>query len=215
MPAALQLHYYPGNASLAPHLLLEELGIPFGLALVDREREAQRSPAYLKLNPNGQIPVLVDGELVLYEAAAICLHLVDTHPAAGLAPALGTPERAHFYKWLVWMTNTLQPMLMTYFYPERCADSEGAIAQVKARAEQRTGPLLDQLDAELARHGEPWLLERFSALDPYLLMLGRWTRGFARPARSLPQLGPHLARMLARPATVRVFEREGIAPPLV
>ena len=215
MPGALQLHYYPGNASLAPHLLLEELGIPFELALVDREREAQRSPAYLKLNPNGQIPVLVDGDLVLYEAAAICLHLVDTHPAAGLAPAPGTPERAHFYKWLVWMTNTLQPMLMTYFYPERCAESEGAIAQVKARAEQRTGPLLDQLDAELARHGEPWLLERFSALDPYLLMLGRWTRGFARPARSLPQLGPYLARMLARPATVRVFEREGIASPLV
>ena len=46
--------------------------------------------------------MLVDGDLVLYETAAICLHLVDTHPEAGLAPPLGTPERAHFYKWLVW-----------------------------------------------------------------------------------------------------------------
>ena len=216
MPAALQLHYFPSNASLAPHLLLEELGIPFELALVDRTRDAQKSPAYLRLNPNGQIPVLVDGELVLYEAAAICLHLVDTHPEAGLAPAIGSAERAHFYKWLVWMTNTLQPMLMTYYYPERCAESADAVAQVKARAEQRVGPMLDQLDAELARHHGVWLLgERFSALDPYALMLGRWTRGFARPARSLPQLGPYLARVLARPAARRVFAREGLAEPHV
>jgi glutathione S-transferase len=211
----LQLHWFPGNASLAPHMLLEELGVAFELRLVDRTQEAQRSPAYLALNPNGTIPVLVDGDFVLYETAAICLHLVDTNPQAGLAPALGTPERAHFYKWLIWMTNTLQATLMTWHYPERSADTADAIAQVKARAEQKIGGMLAQLDAELARHGEPWLLERFSALDPYALMLGRWTRAFARPARSLPQLGPYLQRVLARPAVARVFEREGLAPPLV
>jgi glutathione S-transferase len=211
----LQLHWFPGNASLAPHMLLEELGVAFELRLVDRTQEAQRSPAYLALNPNGTIPVLVDGDFVLYETAAICLHLVDTNPQAGLAPALGTPERAHFYQWLIWMTNTLQATLMTWHYPERSADTADAIAQVKARAEQKIGGMLAQLDAELARHGEPWLLERFSALDPYALMLGRWTRAFARPARSLPQLGPYLQRVLARPAVARVFEREGLAPPLV
>jgi glutathione S-transferase len=211
----LQLHWFPGNASLAPHMLLEELGVAFELRLVDRTQDAQRSPAYLALNPNGTIPVLVDGDFVLYETAAICLHLVDTHPQAGLAPALGTPERAHFYQWLIWMTNTLQATLMTWHYPERSAESADAVAQVKARAEQKIGGMLAQLDAELARHGEPWLLERFSALDPYALMLGRWTRAFARPARSLPQLGPYLQRVLARPAVARVFEREGLAPPLV
>jgi glutathione S-transferase len=211
----LQLHWFPGNASLAPHMLLEELGVPFELRLVDRTQDAQKSPAYLALNPNGTIPVLVDGEFVLYETAAICLHLVDTHPQAGLAPALGTPERAHFYQWLIWMTNTLQATLMTWHYPERSADSADAIAQVKARAEQKIGGMLAQLDAELARHGEPWLLERFSALDPYALMLARWTRAFARRARSLPLLGPYLQRVLARPAVARVFEREGLAPPLV
>jgi glutathione S-transferase len=96
----LKLHYFPGNASMAPHMLLEELGVPYELSLVDRTKQAHKSPAYLELNPNGLIPVLVDGELVLYETAAICLHLVDTHPAAGLAPALGSGDRAHFYKWL-------------------------------------------------------------------------------------------------------------------
>ena len=107
----IELHYFPGNASMAPHILLEELGEQFRLRLVDRAVNAQKSPAYLKLNPNGLIPVLVDGDLVLYETAAICLHLVDTHAGAGLAPAAGTPERAHFYKWLVWMTNTVQATL--------------------------------------------------------------------------------------------------------
>jgi glutathione S-transferase len=212
----LQLHYYPGNASLAPHMLLEELGAPFELRLVDREQDAQHAPEYLALNPNGTIPVLVDGDLVLYETAAICLHLVDTHPHAGLAPALGTPERAHFYKWLVWMTNTLQAMLMLWHYSERWAETPDAVAQVKARAEEKIGGMLDQLDAELARHGGPWLLgERYSALDPYALMLGRWTRAFARPARGLPQLGAHLRRVLARPTVKRVFEREGLAEPWV
>lgn len=212
----LELHYYPGNASLAPHLLLEELGVPFELRLVDREKAAQKSPAYLKLNPNGLIPVLVDDGLVLYETAAICLHLVDTHPEAGFAPRVGTAERAPFYKWLVWMTNTLQATLMSWHYPERCAVSADAVAEVKACAEAKIGGMLDQLDAVLARHGGPFLLgERFGALDPYALMLCRWTRAFPRPARSLPRLAPYLERVLARPAVRRVFAREGLVAPLV
>jgi glutathione S-transferase len=215
----IQLHYYPGNASLIPHLLLEELGVPFELVLVDRAQQAHKSPAYLKLNPNGLIPVLVEttpaGELVLYETAAICLHLLDTHAASGLAPATGTTARAHFYKWLTWLTNTLQATLVIYFYPERWADEPAAIAQVKAHAEAKIGALLDQLDAELAANG-PWLLGAdFSAIDLYALVLCRWTRGFTRPARSLPQLGPYLQKLLARPAVQRAMATEGIVAPLV
>ena len=77
----MQLHYHPGNASFAPHVLLHEIGAPFELKLVQRMQGEHKQPEYLKLNPNGQIPVVVDGELVLYEAAAICMHLADTHPA--------------------------------------------------------------------------------------------------------------------------------------
>ena len=212
----VQLHYHPSTASMAPHLLLEEIGAPFELVFVDRANNAHKAAPYLALNPNGSIPVLVEGDLVLYEAAAICLYLADAHPEAALVPALGTPQRAHFYKWLMWLTNTLQATLILYFYPERWADSPPAIEQVKAHAEAKAGALLEQIDAELARHGGPWLLgESFSALDPYALMLGRWTRGFARPARSLPQLGPYLQRGLARPAARSVFEREGLVQPWV
>lgn len=214
----IHLHYYPSNASMTPHLLLEELGVPFELELVDRSQQAHKSPEYLKLNPNGLIPVLVDGDLVLYETAAIVLHLVDTHPQAGLAPAVGTSERATFYKWLVWLAASLQSQMPMYFYSDRYVapgNSDGA-AQVKAAAETRIAGLVDQIDAQLASHGGPWLLgERFSALDPYAFMLCRWTRGMQRPARTLPHAGPFLQRMLARPATQRVIAREGLPQPWV
>ena len=214
----MQLYYHPGNASLAPHMLLEEIGAPFELVLVDRANAAHRSPAYLKLNPNGQIPVLVDGDFVLYEAAAICLYLADEYPEAKLAPPPRTPERAHFYQWLFWCTNTLQAMLMHYFYGERMVDEgdSGAAAQVKQHAEARVGAMLDRFDEQMASHGGDWLLgSTFSAVDPYALMLCRWTRNFARPARSLPRLAPYLQRMLARPAVQRAFATEKLAAPLV
>ena len=214
----IQLHYFPGNASLIPHILLEELGESFELLYVDRTKSAQKSTAYLKLNPNGLIPVLVDGEFVLYETAAVCLHLADTHTKAGLAPALGTPERAHFYKWLAWLTNTLQAALIIFYYPERWVNEGNAAgaAEVKAHAEAKIGAMLDQMDAQLASHGKDWFLgERYSALDAYAMVLCRWTRGFARPARSLPRLGPYLKRMLARPAVKKALATEKLAAPLV
>jgi glutathione S-transferase len=214
----IQLHYFPGNASMAPHLLLRELGVPFELKLVDRAAGAHKSSAYLKLNPNGLIPVLVDGDLVLYETAAILLHLVDTHPQAGLAPAVGTPERAQFYKWLVWLSSTVQPMMTHYFYSDRMVapGNVAGAAEVRAQAETRIGTLMNQIDAQLSSHGSSWMLgQRFSALDPYAFMLCRWTRGFGRPARSLPHIAPFLQRMLERPAVQKVLEAEGLAPPFV
>ena len=107
---------------------------------------------------------------------------------------------------------------MHYFYGERMVDegNTAAAAQVKAHAEASVGRMLDQLDAQLASHGQDWLLgATFSAVDPFVLMLCRWTRGFARPARSLPHLGPYLQRVLARPAVQRAFATEKLAPPLV
>ena len=215
----IQLHYFPGNASMTTHLLLRELGVPFELKYVDRAAGAHKSAEYLKLNPNGLIPVLVDGDLVLYETGAIVLHLVDTHPEAGLAPtALGSAERAQFYKWLVWLSGAVMPMMQHYFYGERMVapGNAAAAAEVKAQAEARLNALFDQIEAQFAGHGGPWFLgDRFSALDPYVFMFCRWSRGFARPARTLPHIAPFLARMLARPAVKKVFEGEQLAAPLV
>jgi glutathione S-transferase len=214
----IQLHYYPSNASMTPHLLLRELGLPFELKYVDRNVGAHKAPEYLKLNPNGLIPVLVDGDLVLYETAAIVLHLVDTHPEAGLAPAVGTTERAVFYKWLIWLSSTVQATMPHYFYSDRMVAPGNAAgtAEVKAQAEAKLAAMFDQIEAHLAAHGGPWFLgDRFSALDPYAFMLCRWTRGAARPARTLPHIGPYLERMLARPAVQKVLEVEQLPRPWV
>lgn len=209
-----RLYYYPGNASLAPHMLLQELGADYELVLVDRDKNAQKSPEYLKLNPAGRIPTLIDGDLVLYETAAICLHLADSHPEAQLAPPFGTTQRAEFYKWLIYLTNTVQAELLCYFYPERLTDDAAAAAQVKAHAEARVGAMFDLLEATLAAHGGPYLLgQHYSAVDPYLFMLARWTRMMARPAAIRPHLGRYLETIAARPAVQRAFAAEGIAAP--
>lgn len=232
----IHLHYYPSNASMIPHIVLEELGEPFELVLVDRALQAHKSAQYLKLNPNGLIPTLVEtgaskGDLVLYESAAICMHLCDTHPKAHLAPVLGSSERAHFYKWLVWLSSTLQPSLISYFYPERYVapgNTTGAL-EVKAQAQARIGGYLEQLDEELDRVKQrskaaddlpaldDWFMgAQYTVLDAYVFTLCRWTRNFSvLPARNYQHLGPYLQRMLMRPAVQRVLATEKIAPPLI
>jgi glutathione S-transferase len=213
----LKLHYYPATAAMVPHILLEELGVPYERVFIDRAKGEHKRPQYLRLNPNGTLPVLTDGDFVLYETAAIVLHLCDAHPLARLAPAAGTPERSHFHQWLAWLTNTLQATLMVYFYPERWVkegNAEGA-AEVRARAQERVQPLLDQLDALVARSGGPWLLGGdYSALDPYAFTMCRWTRNFPEgKARERAHLGPYLQRMSERPAVQRVFAAEGLSAP--
>ena len=204
----LKLHYHPSDASLMPHILLEELGVPFALQRVDRANNAQKSPAYLKLNPNGLIPVLEDGALVVYETPAILLHLADTHPQAHLVPDIGTPERAQCYQWMAWLSNTLQATLVQYFYAERYVDAAG-VADFRARTEARIAPMLDQLEAQLQSSAGPWLLgTAYSAVDCMAFVLCCWTRNFARPANSLPALGAYLARMRQRPAVQRAAATE-------
>ncbi|GAC1602522.1 MAG: glutathione S-transferase family protein [Ramlibacter sp.] len=215
----IELYYDPSTASMVPHILLEELGAPYQRVLVDRAAGAHKQPQHLELNPNGLLPVLVDGGHVVYETAAIVLHLCDTHPQAALAPAPGSWERAHFYQWLMWLTNTLQASLIVYFYPQRWLDAGNAagVSELKAHAERRVGVLLDMLEAELARHGQAWFAgEAYSALDAYVFTLCRWTRNFSTPpARDRQRLGPYLQRVLARPAVRRVLAAETLSAPYV
>jgi len=207
------LYYFPGNASLLPHMMLREIGAPLELRLVDRSKNAQKSPEYLKLNPNGRIPVLIDGDLVLYETAAIALHLVERHPEAGLAPAPGARERSLFYRWMVHLTNTPQAEYRAWFYPEHVADPAAAPV-VKAAAGERLNGMFDRIADQLG--AGPWLLgERFSAADLFLFMLMRWGRAMPRPPRTLPALGALAERVLARPAVQQALAAEGLEAPIV
>jgi glutathione S-transferase len=207
-----QLHYFPANANAAPHMVLEEIGIKYDLVLVDRAKNAQKSREYLKINPNGRIPTLVDGDLVMSEAAAIVLHLVDQHADTGLAPQVGTVERAQFYQWLTFMTNSLQEELMIWQYPDRLAGIDVSAADaVKHGAEARAGKFLDVVEDHLRTDGPLFLGDKLSALDFYLVMLSRWARPMARPPRSRPNIAKLLDRVTALPSVRRAYEREGSA----
>jgi len=200
------LYLIPSSAAMAPHILLHETGAPFETVILDKQRGEHQTAEYLKLNPNGRVPTLVDGDLVIFESAAICLHLADKHPDAGLAPAPGTAERARFTQWLVYLTNTVQADMMLYFYPERFAPAAAADA-VKAMAVDRIMNQFALLDREL--EGREYLAGgRFSAADAYLFMVARWTRHMPRKARDLANLGPYLARIQARPSVQAVYAAE-------
>jgi glutathione S-transferase len=206
-----QLHYFPSNANAAPHMVLEELGQARELVLVDRAKNAQKSEEYLAINPNGRIPTLVDGELVLFEAAAIVLHLVDQHPEANLAPSIGTPERAKFYQWMTFLTNSLQEELMIWQYPDRLTGTDAAAAEiVRHGAERRAGAYLDIIEQHLEANGPLFLGDKLSAADFYFVMLARWARPMANPPRSRPHIARLLDMVTALPAVRRAYEREGV-----
>lgn len=206
------LYYYPGNASLLPHMMLHEIGAPFELRLVDRDAGAQRSPEYLRLNPNGRIPVLIQGSIVLYETAAIALYLVEQHPDAGLGPQPGKAERADFLRWMVHLANTVQPEFRAYFYPHEHVAERAAAPLVKQSAEMRLDGMFDRIAAQLGNG--PWLLgERFSAADLFLFMLIRWGRGMTRPPKQLAGLNALIGRVAARPAVQAALRAEGLTVP--
>ncbi|MEI6737593.1 MAG: glutathione S-transferase family protein [Pseudomonadota bacterium] len=207
-----KLFYFPSNASLAPHILLEELGVPYKLELVDRVANAHKTPEYLKLNPAGLIPVLVDGDIVLSETAAICLHLADKHPEANLIPPLQSAERAQCYRWLIYLTNTVQAELMHYFYPDRLGGEHAEVIQANATA--RVMLMLDILEAQMVKSGGPFMLgAQYTIADIFLFMMCRWTRNMPNPARNRPQLGAFLDMMIQRPAVIRTHQQENLVKP--
>lgn len=209
-----RLYYAPGNASLLPHMMLREIGVPFELSLVDRAIDAQHSKAFLALNPSGRIPVLIDGNQTLYETVAIALHLTERHPEANLAPPLGAPDRATFLIRMSHLANTPQPVYRAWFYPEQHVTDPSAAATVRQSAGDRLGRMF-QIIADQLGDGPYLLGDRFSAADLYLLMLVRWGRGLPTPPRALPSLAAHAERVLARPAVRAAFAAEGLSEPFV
>lgn len=203
-----KLFYYPRNASFAPHMLLAEMELDYELILVDRKIEAQKNPEYLKLNPTGRIPTLiVDGEPI-YESAAICLLLCERHPHKNLIPPSGTLERAKFYQWLFYLTATLQPELMVYFYPQKHSPDPLTHVAIKQTQQARIGDILKLLNQEI--EGTPFLLgAQPSACDFVLFMLLHWASGFEKPPMTYPNLANFLRNFSRRESVQRVCKIEG------
>lgn len=206
-----ELHYFPGNANLAPHMLLEEIGVAYRLSLVDRAADEHKSAAYLAINPNGRIPTLVHDGHVVFEAAAIMLHLVDRHPDAGFAPPAGSHARAALYQWLCFLTNTVQEDLMTWHYPERLVGRDAsATALVRGGAQRRVSAHLDVVEAHLVACGPYFVGGAVSVVDLFFTMLARWARSMPSPPRARPSCEALLNLIVARPAVRRACRSEGI-----
>ena len=147
------------------------------------------------------MPTLVDGDRVVTESAAILLYLADRYPEARLAPE----ERADFYRWLVFMTNTLQTTMLRFFYPERYGGGDvGVVAEAEAQRH------FDLIESHL--EDREWLVgEHRNGADLFVLMLTRWGRRLDPPAWERPGLRAHFLRALALPGVQRMFEEEARA----
>jgi glutathione S-transferase len=174
---------------MAPHATLAEIGVPYELVLVERGEDGQWSEAYRALNPWGKVPTLEDDGMVLTESAAICLYLADKYPEARLAPEVGTRERAELYRWLLWLSNTVQETQLRHFYPDRYGGSG-----VKEAADEALARHWDQIDAYL--EGREWLVgAEQTVADFFLFMLTRWGRNLEPSAWDRPTVRNHWKRV--------------------
>jgi len=207
----IKLYYLPGAASLAPHGCLEETEAEYELVRIVREDGILVEPTnYLDIQPEGRVPALVDGEIVTYEAAAVCMYLSDRFPQANLAPTTDLAGRAAWYRWHVYFTNTVQADFMNVFAPGRSLDSEAGKSELEAGARDRLRATGEWLEAELAQAGDYLVGGRFSSADLFLAMLTRWGRGLDSPWWDAPNLGAHYRRVTERPSMQRVYQQQGL-----
>lgn len=195
----ITLVHVPFSRSLRVRWLLEELALPYRLEV--RSFAELRRPEHLALHPLGKVPVLVDGDLALFESGAILQHLLERHGEGRLEPKPGSPERSLFWQWFHYAEATLTPPLgsivrHTVLLPE--AERLPAVAESgRAQAAQALAPV------ERALAGRSWLLAEFSAAD---VMMG-YSVKLASLLRLLgdahPNLSAYLARCEERPAYVR------------
>jgi glutathione S-transferase len=204
------LHHTPDSAALIVRLVLEELGLPYQIAPIDRAGGALDSPAYRKLHPLGKIPALQTPDVTLFETAAILLHLSEI--SGKLAPAPNTPERGPFLTWLFFTSSNLHPVLMNYYYPERAAGPENAAA-VKASAVPQLKSLMATLENMVALDAPDWLSTKPSILGYYVAVLMRWLAEPC-PASDYPALHKILLALEATPAAQACAQAEGLATTL-
>ncbi|MEP4197477.1 MAG: glutathione S-transferase family protein [Aliishimia sp.] len=200
------LHYAPDNASLIIRLALEECGAPYGTSLVERSTQAQRSAAYLALNPNGLIPALQTPHGPMFETGAILLWLSDQYD--GLFPPVADPTRGDALKWLFFVSNTLHPSMRALFYPEKytTGDTSNVVAQMQVNIAAHLKVLETSVDWPQAP-----LVTKF-----YVAACLRWCTLYGPEDRSwfaldtYPALRDMLSKLEDRPCVQAAITAEGL-----
>jgi glutathione S-transferase len=209
----LQLYFAPGACSFVPHAGLEAIraatGQEFEPKLVKLHRGEHKTPEYLALNPNGQVPVLVADGRPLNQIVAICDFLDRSFPKAGMLPAEPW-ARAQAMSQLAWMNNTVHPTFTHVFRASDFAESEGAQADVRKLAATKYRGCLERIQGWIADAKPYWLGERITFHDAYALTLFRWGGYAGIDPKSLPGYHAYIERVMAAPPIAAALERERI-----
>jgi len=201
----MKLYYSPGACSLAPHIVLRELGAEFTLEKVDtRAHKLADGGDFYAVNPKGYVPVLEldDGDR-LTEGVVIQQYLADGKPDAGLAPPRGTKERRKLEEWLVFLTTEVHKSFSPVFNPASADD-------VKAAFKEKIGERLNLVENAFT-DGRPFLTgDTFTVADAYLFTLTNWTKFVGMDLGRWPSLQNHAARVAGRPAVQAALKAEGL-----
>lgn len=199
-----RLYASPATASLVVHWMLMELGVPFEIEMLDFDGRDQKAADYLRLNPGGVVPTLVVDGRPVAETGAILMLLAERHPDAGFAPPMGSPERADWLQWMIWLANSLMPSFRLWFYENDLPGLDREVLRARIEA------AWDRVDACLA--GRRFMVgDQLTTVDLQLTMLARWSRNMPRPATAWPNIAAWLKAMRARPGLREVHAREGVA----
>lgn len=204
----LKLYFSPGACSFVPHALLETAGAPFEPLLVKLHKGEQQEPAFKAINPRAQVPVLVDGDQVITQIAAIVQYIDARFPQQNFLPR-DLLARTRVLETLAWMNNTVHPTFTHVFMPHKFAGTPEAQAELKAFNAKVYAGLLGEIEEMAKKAGDGFLGgENFGPLDAYALTLLRWG-GFAKiDPTGFPVLWAHVQKVAALPGVARAIARE-------
>jgi len=214
MGQPISLYYYPGACSLAPLLVLEELGVPFEARLVDLANDAHNKPGYRQINPKGRVPLLAAGEFRLTENPAILRYLATRVGDGRLWPT-GEEDDARCHELLAWIASTVHPVYSHVTRAARYVDGDEAREAVREKGRHATLALWGDIDFMMS--GRRWAVgQALSVADFYMLVIWTWARkcGFAGDvAVTFPAWTAHARLLGGRVAVHRAFAREKIELP--
>ncbi|MBS0278859.1 MAG: glutathione S-transferase family protein, partial [Proteobacteria bacterium] len=198
-----------GSGAFSAEAALAEAGAPYDFHLISLEKNEQKTPEFLAINPSGKMPAvkLPEGQIIT-ESLAILLTIADHFPNARLLPNQASVERAYAYRWLAFMSAEIYPMVEVSDYPERFAPKGGEADALRRKARERIRERLLIVERQVAG---PWFLPSgFSILDIYAAMFSRWRGSLGKDwaaAGHIPKLDALSKELSQRPALKEIWKR--------